>query len=205
MTFANPAALGLFGFATTTWLLGMVNAGWFGDSSLPMVLAMAFVFGGATQFSAGLLSAPRGDTFGFTAFCAFGAFWVSWGLFDVYYSAHVPAAFVGWYLFLWGLFTAVMGIGTLRTNLALFLTYLGALFTFVLLAIGEWTGAAVFHFLGGYAGLITGAIAFYLASALILDEVFGADVLPLGLFLKPALSGAPPASTAPARLAATAD
>jgi len=40
MKYANPAPLGLFGFALTTWLLGMVNAGWFGDASLPMVLAM---------------------------------------------------------------------------------------------------------------------------------------------------------------------
>jgi len=188
MTYANPAPLGLFGFATTTFLLGMVNAGWFGDTSLPLVLAMAFVFGGVTQFCAGVLAAPRGDTFGFTAFCAFGAFWISWGLFDMYFAAHVPASFIGWYLFLWGLFTLVMGIGTLRTNLALFCTYLGAIFTFFLLAAGEWTGLAIFHQLGGYAGVVTGGIAFYLASALILDEVFSSDVLPLGLYKKPASS-----------------
>jgi succinate-acetate transporter protein len=197
MAIANPAPLGLFGFATTTWLLGMVNAGWFGDSSLPIVLAMAFVFGGATQFCAGLLSAARGDTFGFTAFCAFGAFWVSWGLFDAYYAAHAPAAFIGWYLFLWGLFTTVMAAGTLRTNRALVLTYIGAILTFYLLAAGEWTSLAAFHQFGGYAGLITGAIAFYLASALVLNEVFGSDVLPLGLLQKPVVS--------PVRLAATAD
>ncbi|HMC45380.1 MAG TPA: GPR1/FUN34/YaaH family transporter, partial [Caballeronia sp.] len=29
----NPASLGLAGFALTTWLLSMINAGWFtGDS-----------------------------------------------------------------------------------------------------------------------------------------------------------------------------
>ena len=96
MKYANPAPLGLFGFALTTWLLGMVNAGWFGDASLPMVLAMAFAFGGATQFCAGLMAMPRGDTFGFTAFCAFGAFWLSWALFNAFYVANVPAAFIGW-------------------------------------------------------------------------------------------------------------
>ncbi|HET9147347.1 MAG TPA: GPR1/FUN34/YaaH family transporter, partial [Acetobacteraceae bacterium] len=28
MKLANPAPLGLFGFALTTWLLSMINAGW---------------------------------------------------------------------------------------------------------------------------------------------------------------------------------
>jgi uncharacterized protein len=189
LKFANPAPLGLFGFALTTWLLGMVNAGWFGDESLPMVLAMAFAFGGATQFCAGLLAAPRGDTFGLTAFCAFGAFWVSWGLFDAFYAAHVPASFIGWYLFLWGVFTTVMWAGTFRANRALQLTFLGAIFTFDLLAAGEWTGIAAFHQFGGYAGMITGALAFYLASAQVIDEVVGSDVLPLGLYQKPVAPG----------------
>jgi succinate-acetate transporter protein len=190
MTYANPAPLGLFGFALTTWLLGMVNAGWFDDASLPMVLAMAFAFGGATQFVAGIVAAPRGDTFGFTAFCSFGAFWISWALFAAFYASHVPASFVGWYLFLWGVFTTVMWIGTFRANRALQFTFLCAIFTFYLLAAGEWTGIAVFHAAGGYAGLITGALAFYVASAQVIDESLGSDVLPLGLYQKPLVAGA---------------
>ena len=30
---ANPAPLGLAGFALTTWLLSMINAGWFSSDS----------------------------------------------------------------------------------------------------------------------------------------------------------------------------
>jgi len=186
MKYANPAPLGLFGFALTTWLLGMVNAGWFGDASLPMVLAMAFAFGGATQFCAGLMAMPRGDTFGFTAFRAFGAFWLSWALFDAFYAANVPAAFIGWYLFLWGVFTTVMWVGTFRSNRSLQFTFLGAIFTFYLLAAGQWTAIPRLHQLGGYAGMVTGALAFYLASAQLIDETFGSDVLPLGLYQKSA-------------------
>jgi succinate-acetate transporter protein len=153
------------------------------------VLAMAFAFGGTTQFCAGLLSMPRGDTFGFTAFCAFGAFWISWGLFDAFYVAHVPPSFIGWYLFLWGVFTTVMWVGTFRANRALQFTFLGAIFTFYLLGIGEWTGIALLHRLGGYAGMITGVLAFYVASAQVIDEALGSDVLPLGLYQKPIAPG----------------
>jgi succinate-acetate transporter protein len=168
----------------------MVNAGWFGDAALPMVLAMAFAFGGFTQFVAGIVAAPRGDTFGFTAFCAFGAFWLSWALFAAFYASHVPASFIGWYLFLWGVFTTVMWVGTFRANRALQFTFLGAIFTFYLLAAGEWTGVTLFHAAGGYAGMITGALAFYVASAQVIDESLGSDVLPLGLYQKPLVPGA---------------
>ena len=59
---ANPTPLGLFGFASTTWLLSMVNAGWYDEKSLSVVLAMALVFGGIVQAVAGVLSFFRGNT-----------------------------------------------------------------------------------------------------------------------------------------------
>ena len=123
----------------------------------------------------------RGNTLGSTAFCAIGAFWLSWALFNAFYVANVPAAFIGWYLFLflWGVFTTVMWVGTFRSNRSLQFTFLGAIFTFFLLAAGQWTSIALLRQLGGYAGMITGAPAFYLASAQLIDETFGSEVLPL--------------------------
>jgi succinate-acetate transporter protein len=73
MKLANPAPLGLFGFALTTWLLSMVNTGLLPPTSLPVVLAMAFAFGGTAQFMAGLFEYGKGNTFGFVAFCSYGA------------------------------------------------------------------------------------------------------------------------------------
>src|SRR5271156_668674 len=118
------------------------------------------------------MAMPLGDTFGFTAFCAFVAFWLSWALFDAFYADHVPAAIIGWYLFLWGVFTTVMWVGTFRSNRSLQLTFLGAIFTIFLLAANQWTAIALLRQLGGYAGMITGALAFYLASAQVIDETF---------------------------------
>ena len=70
MKLANPAPLGLSGFALTTWMLSMVNAGWYSGPNVPLVLASAFAFGGTAQFAAGLMEMPRGNTFGFVAFCS---------------------------------------------------------------------------------------------------------------------------------------
>lgn len=63
MKLANPAPLGLTGFALTTWMLSLVNAGFFTAASVPMVLSLAFAFGGTAQFFAGLMEIPRGNTF----------------------------------------------------------------------------------------------------------------------------------------------
>lgn len=42
---ANPGPLGLCGFALTTWLLCLINAGIFDTKSFGLVLGMAFAFG----------------------------------------------------------------------------------------------------------------------------------------------------------------
>jgi uncharacterized protein len=181
---ANPAPLGLVGFALTTWMLSMVNAGWFGVTAVPMVLALAFAFGGTAQFCAGLLELPRGNTFGFVAFCSYGAFWWSFALFVVFFAAHVPAAFVGWYLFMWGVFTFYMWIGSLALTRAVSYIFLALWITFLLLAIGDW-GLPVAGTLGGYAGLVTAVLAFYVSAAEVINETHARQVLPLGVRVAP--------------------
>ncbi len=179
-TYANPAPLGLCGFGLTTWLLSMVNAGWYPATGVPMVLAMAFAFGGTAQFIAGICELPRGNTFGFTAFCSYGAFWWSFALFVEFFHASVPAGVVGWYLALWGAFTLFMWFGTFNASRAVGTVFLLLWITFFLLAAGEWTGSVTLHELGGYAGLLTAIAAFYLAAAEVLSETSGREILPIG-------------------------
>lgn len=182
MKLANPAPLGLSGFALTTWLLSMINAGWFGDSAIPIVLASAFAFGGSVQLLAGLMEMPRGNTFGFVAFCGYGAFWWSFALFIEFFSSKVPAAIVGWFLILWGLFTFFLWIGTFSLNRAVQLIFLALWITFLLLALGTWLGSPMLSHTGGYTGMVTAALAFYLAAAEVINEVRGEVVLPVGSY-----------------------
>jgi succinate-acetate transporter protein len=92
----------------------------------------------------------------------------------------VPPAFVGWYLFLWGVFTFYMWLATFRSPRALQAIFLALWVTFVLLAAGEWTGSSALHMAGGYMGMVTAALAFYLSAADLINEVYDRVVLPIG-------------------------
>jgi succinate-acetate transporter protein len=180
MKLANPAPLGLFGFALTTWLLSMVNTGLLPPSSVPLVLAMAFAFGGTAQFMAGLFEYGKGNTFGFVAFCSYGAFWWSFALFVEFFAAGVTGPAVGWYLLIWGAFTFAMWIGTFALNRALFAIFGALWITFLLLGLKDLLGIPSLGVLGGYGGLITAILAFYLGAADIINEAHGHTVLPIG-------------------------
>ena len=197
MKLANPAPLGLTGFALTTWLLSMINAGWFSADSVPLVLAMAFAYGGTAQFCAGLLEFPRGNTFGFVAFCSYGAFWWTFALFVEFFASKVPATFVGWYLLCWGVFTFYMWLGTFRANRAVQLIFLALWITFALLAIGDLFAIPVAHTVGGYAGLVTALLSLYLAAAEVINETRGEVVLPIGPYQSRILERPDPAPSRP--------
>jgi succinate-acetate transporter protein len=119
---------------------------------------------------AGLMEIPRGNTFGATAFLSYGAFWWSFALFVLFLHGTVPAAFIGWYLFLWGVFTLYMWVATWRAPRALQLVFLSLWVTFFVLAASEWTGLEWLHHAGGYLGLVTE----------IINEAHGRTVLPVG-------------------------
>jgi uncharacterized protein len=178
--FPNPAPLGLAGFALTTWLLSMINAGWFSADSMGLVLACALAYGGTAQAIAGVMELPRGNSFGATAFLSYGAFWWSFALFVLFLHDKVAPAFVGWYLFLWGLFTFYMWLATFRSPRVLQYIFLALWITFLLLAAGEWMGSAALHMAGGYFGMLTALLAFYLSAATIVNETYGHTVLPVG-------------------------
>ena len=72
---ANPAPLGLLGFGMTTILLNLHNAGIFELNS--MIMGMGIFMGGLAQIFAGLQEWKKNNTFGATAFVAYGAFWLS--------------------------------------------------------------------------------------------------------------------------------
>lgn len=178
---ANPAPLGLLGFGLTTVLLNLHNAGFFALDS--MILAMGIFYGGIAQIIAGIMEWRKNNTFGTTAFTSYGLFWLSFGglliLPKVGLAEAANATAMGYYLFIWGLFTAVMFIATLKLNRVLQFVFASLALLFFLLAIGDWTGNALLKTIAGYEGVICGGSAIYCGLAQVLNEVYGKEVMPL--------------------------
>ncbi len=182
-TTGNPAPLGLLGFGMTTVLLNFHNAGFYELNS--MILAMGISYGGLAQIIAGIMEWQKGNTFAMTAFVSYGLFWLS-------LVALIVLTKLGWgaasndtamaaYLAMWGIFTAVMFIGTLRLHIAGQVVFGSLTILFFLLAIGDFTGAgAGFKHFTGYEGIFCGFSAIYTGLAQVLNEIFGKVVLPLG-------------------------
>ncbi len=185
---ANPAPLGLLGFGMTTVLLNLHNAGCYDLNS--MVLAMGICYGGVAQVIAGMMEWKKGNTFATTAFISYGFFWLSLvalvGLPKLGFTATDDAA-MGAYLAIWGLFTAVMFVGTFRLNRALQVVFGTLTLLFFLLAYEHFNSAGAgtgFKHFTGYEGIVCGLSAIYTGLAQVLNEVYGKIVLPLGLAKK---------------------
>ena len=187
-TTANPAPLGLLGFGMTTVLLNLHNAGFYELNT--MILAMGICYGGIAQVIAGIMEWKKGNTFATTAFISYGFFWLSLVALIVLpkiIPALTPANEISMaaYLALWGLFTAVMFLGTFRFNRALQVVFGTLTVLFFLLAIGDATGASAgFKHFTGVEGLVCGFAAIYTGLAQVLNELAGNIVLPLGVVKK---------------------
>jgi len=178
---ANPAPLGLLGFGMTTVLLNMHNAGFFQMDG--MILAMGVFYGGIAQIIAGILEWRKQNTFGMTAFISYGLFWLSLVGIIIFPSMGLankpePSA-MATYLFLWGIFTAVMFIATLRLNKVLQIVFALLTILFMLLAAGDITGNIMITRVAGFEGILCGLSAIYLASAEIINDVYKENILPM--------------------------
>jgi succinate-acetate transporter protein len=178
---ANPAPLGLLGFGMTTVLLNLHNAGYFDLNT--MILAMGIFYGGIAQIIAGIMEWKKNNTFGTTAFTSYGLFWLTLvGLLVLPKMGLGTAASktaMAAYLFMWGLFTLVMFIGTLKLNRALQLVFGSLTILFFLLALGDATGNASISTIAGFEGIICGFSAIYTGLAQVLNEVYGKIVAPI--------------------------
>ena len=181
---ANPAPLGLAGFAATTFILSVINANLVSlAGGVGGVLAVALAYGGIAQLLAGMWEFRAGNTFGAAAFGSYGAFWIS---VFVLFRIGPPVSHAGFslYLYAWTIFTVIMLVASLRTSGVLVAVFAMLAITFFLLAIGnanltgvQETNTAIK--IGGWTGLITAALAWYGVLAIVTNSTFGRDVLPL--------------------------
>ncbi|KAK5119780.1 hypothetical protein LTR85_007356 [Meristemomyces frigidus] len=140
---ANPAPLGLAGFALTTFVLSLVNLGTCGLSDPSIVIGPAYAYGGLIQLLAGMWEIALGNVFGGTALSSYGGFWIGVAIiltpggFNIENAYATTADFYGafsFYLYGWFIFTFLLWLCTLKSTVAFSSLLLTVWLTFLLLA-----------------------------------------------------------------------
>jgi uncharacterized protein len=184
---ADPAPLGLAGFATTTFLLSASNAGWMNAASGAAFLGYAFAYGGFIQLLAGMWEFRNRNVFGATAFSTYGGFWIGLGLWVLLVAGNpkLSAAQLshdkGWILLAFAIVNTYLLLLSTQTNAAVFLVFLTLEITEILLFIGGFANSTGMVKAGGYLGVITAIVAWYTSAAGISNGMAGGKLrLPVG-------------------------
>jgi succinate-acetate transporter protein len=179
----NSAPLALAAFAVTTFMLSMVNASAINKGVEPAVFGVALMFGGLTQLIAGIIQLRNGNTFTGMLFGGFGAFWLSLFAIIQFFVKDIPLAqvghAVGLFLYAFAIFTFVMWVASFRTSVVTVIALFVLLLTFLLLAAGNYGADTDLIHWGGYLGIVTAALAGYLACAEVCEASYGRSVLPV--------------------------
>ena len=189
---ADPAPLGLAAFALTTFMLSGHNASFIPDG---IWIGLAISYGGVIQLLAGMWEFRNRNVFGATAFSSYGGFWLSLGIFvliintqTTFYSAFQNKAQVNsalaWFLIAFAIFNTYMVLWASRVSLATLAVFLTLEVTEILLAVGFllvahgrtdfWLHA------GGWAGIVTAAVAWYTSAAGVVNGMSSKKVVPVG-------------------------
>ena len=175
----NPAVVGLAGFGMTTLLLQLHNLGLLGFGP---VMAMGLIFGGAAQLIAGFQEQKMGNNFGYSAFVSYGAFWIGLciikllGHYGIYESTGTD---VGYFLIGWTLYTAIMFVASFRVHTAMAVTFGTLLLGFILLDL-EHFGFPALKTAAAIDLIICAGAAWYMMAGIIINDLAGKTVLPMG-------------------------
>jgi uncharacterized protein len=181
---ADPAALGLAGFALSTMVLSFINAGILPQADLPVALGLALAYGGLVQLLAGMWAFIKGDTFAAVALSSYGGFWISFWALNAFFLHQIPsgdqAGALALFLFAWGVFSFYMWIISFRVSVAVQAVFLTLWPAYVLLGLGKALDSTFLFNLGGVFGIATAACAWYASFAITANATSRRSWLPVG-------------------------
>jgi len=184
---AAPSILGLYGFAGATFIVASNLAGWWGNTTSPEYLfPFAAFFGGMAQLLAGMWAYRARDGLATAMHGTWGAFWLAYGLLFLLVAIHALKVPTGTFVALGYWFIVLAAITWAGAAAALFesvaltavLTLLAAGSTFA--AIGFTLGESWAQTTAGWLFVGSAIVAWYVATAMMLQSVRGRAVLPVG-------------------------
>ncbi len=170
---ANPVPLGLCVLAFTTAVLGAYYAGFiipYQTTGSRMAVGAIIFIGGIVQLLAGMWEFRRNNTIAATVFASYGGFLAALGLvflpgINIFgFLGGASHLALGLFFLCWTILSAVLLVGSMRTN-RLFVTILGLLFvSYIFLTIGQLAvNNRILLGIGGWLGIICALVAWYAA------------------------------------------
>lgn len=209
-TVGDPSPMGLWAFATGTWIIGTVVGGAFGApaaaaaqagaaatapafSTFFAVVPVLLFFSGVAQFIAGLFAYRRASPLMATAFCCFGAFAVSaafgfllqaWGVLPTPMSGN-SQVLLGFLYESFGFIAFALAMAAMGVNATTVLWLATLCVGFVLagipdLAAVQTGGWMVLGNIGGWFLVASAAVAYYLGMAIIVNSCSRRVVMGIG-------------------------
>jgi len=184
---AAPSILGLFGFAGATIIVASHLAGWWGTpASADYIAPFAAFFGGLAQFLAGMWAYRARDAVATAMHGMWGSFWLGYGLLQLLVATKtlptgstMDHALGFWFIALCAITASGMFGALAEGNLGV-TSVLGTLAAGSgLAAIGFLQGDAYIQHWAGWVFVISAALAWYTATAMMLKAAAGRVVLPL--------------------------
>jgi succinate-acetate transporter protein len=194
LTMADPGSWAILAFSTTSFMLGLYNAGVVNPAGARLVIPVALIFGGGVQVLVALLELIRGNLFAATVFGSFGPFWIIYGLIENTYAGKVVAAAakaksdpekavasgVTVFLAVFTVLTVIFLIGSLKKDIVL-VSVLGLLVIALLaLMLGVHGGHPGLVHTSGVLTCALAVLGWYRGAADVLADAYKRPVLPIG-------------------------
>jgi succinate-acetate transporter protein len=191
---AAPSIMGFFGFATATFMVASVLAGWWGspETAFPVIAPFAITFGGIGQFLAGMWAYKARDGVATAMHTMWGTFWIAWGALVLlaaggfFPMSVLTSRAAGFWFIMLGLITGLGAVAAFWDNLAVFSVLVLLSGGSCLLAVGFVGDLPYWTMVGGWVLVASAAAALYAAFALMAKESRGGrTLLPVGASFKP--------------------
>jgi succinate-acetate transporter protein len=194
---AAPSALGLAGFSVATFMVAVIQAGWWGSwTDMPVIALFAMMFGGIAQFAAGMWSYKARDIAATVAHGTWGSFWMAFGLLNIFIlTHHIPApapgvsnSALGLWFFGLAYVTFIPAVATMFENLGISAVLWTLTAGSALTCAGWFTGGIGSGWLGagGVLFVISAGLAAYTVLAMSLLAITKKTILPTGELKKKA-------------------
>lgn len=149
-------------------------------------LGTVLLLGGGMQIIAAVRSRQCGSQAATATMLPLGMFWLSLIGFEVFpqlgFGQTPSAVTMVAYLSMWGLFAAILFLGSFQQSRALQLVFAALMFCLIFLAMGKLRDNPVFLVVGGISGIISGLAAGYTGLAQLFNQWMGRSIFPIGIW-----------------------